>query len=106
MWTCSCQLPLGSADVDGVVEVARGLAVDGDDGQAAEVVALGELFVVQRIDGLRAESAASASTLAGKTYGRWCLRMTISTSTPKSSGWPRISRMRPVAGFGRARGSR
>jgi hypothetical protein len=41
MWTCSCQLPLGAADEDGVVEVARGFAVDGDDGEAAEVFALG-----------------------------------------------------------------
>ncbi len=39
-------------DEDGVVEVAGGLAVDGDDGKAAEVAALRGLCGGERIDGL------------------------------------------------------
>ena len=47
-------------------------------------------------DGRRAR--ASASTLSGKMRGNWCLRIIISTSTPKSSGSPRISMTRPMGG--------
>ena len=39
---------------------------------------------------------ACSSTSGGNSCGRWCLRMMISTSTPKSSGYPRISITRPT----------
>ena len=41
-------------------------------------------------------ACACSTTSGGNWCGRWCLRMTISTSTPKSSGWPRISITRPT----------
>ena len=41
-------------------------------------------------------ASACSSASGGKRCGRWCLRITISTSTPKSSGWPRISITRPT----------
>ena len=40
MWTCSSKLSLAKhADQDGVVKIAGGLSVDGDDGEFAEVAA-------------------------------------------------------------------
>ena len=105
-------------DEDGVVEVAGGFAVDGDDGEVAEVSAglriprfarlvgsrrlgrLGRDAGLLRCARLQPEErlAASARTLVGKVWGRWCLRMMISTSTPKASGGPRTSMTRPRAG--------
>jgi hypothetical protein len=41
---------------------------------------------------------ASASTFSGNTRGNWCLRIIISTSTPKSSGSPSTSITRPIGG--------
>ena len=46
-----------------------------------------------------ATARASASTFSGKTRGSWCLRIIISTSTPKSSGAPSTSITRPCAGL-------
>ncbi len=44
MWTCSSKLPFAdAAHGHRVVEVARGLAVDGDDGQAAVVLPVAQL---------------------------------------------------------------
>ena len=79
---------------DCIVEVARGLAVDGDDGQSAKIPAALRLQLRSRCATLR----ASASTLSGKTRGNWCLRIIISTSTPKSSGSPSTSITRPMGG--------
>ena len=71
-----------AAHGDGIVEVARGFAVDGDDGQACGSRAGG----ATRCAGITGSNCcASCSTSTGKRCGRWCLRMTISTSTPKSS---------------------
>jgi hypothetical protein len=84
----------------GVVEIARGFAIDGDDVHAAEIAAAGE--IASAIDAGMA--CACSITSGGNWCGRWCLRMTISTSTPKSSGWPRISITRPT-GWRRARGT-
>ena len=101
MCTCSCQLPFASGSHQhGIVEVARRLAVDGDNRQPAKIAAPRPApSAAQRLDRLRrADAAASASTFAGKICGRWCLRMTISTSTPKASGGPSTSMMRPRAG--------
>ena len=66
-----------------VVEVARGLAVDGDDGQGAEICAAGGFVRVEMGDGARLGQHVS-----GKMRGNWCLRIIISTSTPKSSERP------------------
>ena len=46
-----------------------------------------------------ARSCASAITFVGNVCGRWCLRMTISTSTPNASGGPSTSMIRPSAGL-------
>ena len=45
-----------------------------------------------------ATDRASKRTFSGKMRGNWCLRIIISTSTPKSSGEPRISTTRPMGG--------
>ena len=91
-----------SADGDGVVEVAGGFAVDGDDGELAEIAAVAEF--VAGDDGVRLLGFFE-HLRRGNGAGRWNLRMMISTSTPKSSSWPRISTTRP-RGFCVARASR
>ena len=70
------------AHEDGVVKVAGGFAVDGDDGQRRG----SRGGACSSAGGMAEEMArASAMTEGGKWWGRWCLRMMISTSTPKSS---------------------
>ena len=73
---------LNLTNSDGIVEVAGGFAVDGDDREIAEITPL--LDFRRWNDGLNT-LCAWARTSAGKRCGRWNLRMTISTSTPKSS---------------------
>jgi hypothetical protein len=50
------------------------------------------MFLVEMRD-----ARASASTFSGKMRGNWCLRIIISTSTPKSSG-AENSMTRPIGG--------
>ena len=59
MWTCSSHVPSGRcvADEDGVVEVPGGFAVDGDDGEVAEVAAAGDFLRIEAGDGARAASS-------------------------------------------------
>ena len=77
----------------GIVEIPGRFAVDGDDGQGAKIAAAGSLGLVRW-----ATARASASTFSGKIRGNWCLRIIISTSTPKSSGSPSTSITRPTGG--------
>jgi len=53
-------------DVDGVVEIARGLSIDSHDRQVPEIFAAGALDL---IDGLRA-TRSSSRTSAEKECGR------------------------------------
>ena len=78
--------------VHGVVKVLGGLAVDGDDGQRAEIAPALRVRlrnVLRRGVGLRQHLQRESGA------GRWNLRMMISTSTPNSSRRPRISITRP-----------
>jgi hypothetical protein len=54
------------ADGDGVVEVAGGFAVDGDDGQRAEIAAMAKFCA-----GITAGMACASSSVAA---GKWCGR--------------------------------
>ena len=56
------------ADVDGIVEIARGFSVDGDDGKVAVVAAVREFFGGMIIS--RCDACASSITSGGKRCGR------------------------------------
>src|SRR6202158_6324485 len=74
-------------DIDGIVEIARGLSIDGHDRQVAEIVAPGALDL---IDGLRA-ALCFIQNFGGERMREMMLAMMISVSTPRSPGRPRIS---------------
>ena len=59
--------------MDGVVEVAGGLAVDGDDREAAEVVAYGELFVGEGGDGVGGGVGGFGEDVGGEDIGQLVL---------------------------------
>ena len=68
MWTCERVVAVGQAvHPDGVVEVARGFAVDGDDVQCAEIAAAGES---RRRGWRRRERAACSSDLGREAVGQ------------------------------------
>ena len=60
-------------DEDGVVEVAGGFAIDGDDGEAAEIMTEGELFRAQRSDGLGGGVVSFSEDVGGEDVGETVL---------------------------------
>ncbi len=93
MCTCSAQWPLGEAlHPHGVVEIARGFAVDGDDIELAKIAAAGELVGRNR----RRESRAPAPARRRETDAGCDARGSGSRRRCRSRpGWPRISMTRP-----------
>ena len=90
-------------DRDRVVEVARVLAVDGDDRTAAEVGAAADVGGARP----RASRARASATASGEcASGMPCLRRMISVSTPGSSMSPSTSTTRPTALAPRTRPAR
>ena len=77
-----------SLDGDGVVEVARVLAVDGDGRDAAEVRAAGD---IARPDDRAQRACASATASSPCSSDSACLRMMMRVSTPGSSRLPSTS---------------
>jgi len=79
-------------DVDGVVEIARGLAVNGDDGQVAEIFAASALGFA---DGLRA-ALGLVQDFGGENVREMMFADNDFGVDAKIAGRPRISMTRPM----------